>query len=138
MIVSRGRASGAPSVRPAATFTGEVWRDPRLRADEGIVVNDVFFTPCARTHWHRHERGQLLIVTHGLGLVHVRGEAASWIGPSDMVYFFAGEEHWHGAGPRTYLVHTAVSLGETDWRQSVSAEEYQDALRSSRERAEAR
>jgi quercetin dioxygenase-like cupin family protein len=138
MIVSRGRASGTPSVRPAATFTGEVWRDPRLRADEGIVVNDVFFPPCARTHWHRHERGQLLVVTHGLGLVHVRGESAAWVGPSDMVYFFAGEEHWHGAGPETYLVHTAVSLGETDWRQGVSAEDYRDALRSSGDRAEAR
>jgi quercetin dioxygenase-like cupin family protein len=138
MIVSRGRDSGAPSVRPTETFTGEVWRDPRLRADEGIVVNDVFFSPGARTHWHRHERGQILVVTHGLGLVQVRGEAATWIGPSDTVYFLAGEEHWHGAGSETYLVHTAISLGETDWHHSVSSEEYGDAVRSSSDRSEAR
>jgi quercetin dioxygenase-like cupin family protein len=138
MIVSAGRASSAPSVRPTATFTGEVWRDPRLRADEGVVVNDVFFSPGARTDWHRHGRGQILVVTHGLGLVQVKGEAATWIGPSDMVYFLAGEEHWHGAGPDTYLVHTAISLAETDWRQPVSAEEYHEALRSSGDRSEAR
>lgn len=138
MIVSRGRTAGAPSASPTATFTGEVWRDPRLRSEVGVVVNDVFFAPCARTHWHRHERGQILIVTHGMGLVHVSGEAATWIGPSDVVYFFEGEEHWHGAGPETYLVHIAISLGETDWRRSVSAEEYQDALRSSGDRTETR
>jgi quercetin dioxygenase-like cupin family protein len=137
MIVSAGRTSGAPSVRPTATFTGEVWRDPRLRADEGIVINDVFFSPGGRTHWHRHERGQVLVVTHGLGLVQVKGEAATRIGPSDMVYFLAGEEHWHGAGSETYLVHTAISLGVTEWGQPVSDEEYEDALRSSGHRTEA-
>lgn len=138
MIVDRRHASGVPSATRTATFTGEVWADPRLRADEGIVVNDVFFPPGARTHWHRHERGQILVVTHGLGLVQVKGQPATWIGPSDMVYFYAGEEHWHGAGPATYLLHTAVSLGETHWQQSVSAEEYDDALRSSGDQAEAR
>jgi hypothetical protein len=55
-----------------------------------------------------------------------------------MVYFLAGEEHWHGAGPETYLVHTAISLGETDWQQSVSAEEYRDGVRSSGDRTESR
>jgi quercetin dioxygenase-like cupin family protein len=135
MIVGRRRASGAPSAMREATFTGMVWADSRLRADEGVIVNDVFFPPCARTHWHSHEHGQLLFVTHGLGLVQVKGEDAAWIGPSDVIYFPAGEEHWHGAGPETYLVHTAISLGQTDWHDSVSAEEYGGAVRSSGPRA---
>jgi quercetin dioxygenase-like cupin family protein len=129
VIITRRSALATASVRPAATFTGEVWRDSRLR-DKAIIVNDVFFAPTARTHWHRHEHGQVLIVTHGFGLVHVKGEPSSPIGPSDMVYFPAGEEHWHGAGPETYLVHTAISLGETDWMDPVSADEYDGALRS--------
>jgi quercetin dioxygenase-like cupin family protein len=137
MIVSRGRVAGEPSVQRSTTFTGETWADPRLRASEGIVVNDVFFPPSARTHWHRHERGQILLVTHGLGLVALREGTGTWIGPSDVVYFSPGEEHWHGAGPATFLVHTAISLGETEWQHSVLAEEYHDAIRSSADRPRA-
>jgi quercetin dioxygenase-like cupin family protein len=134
MIVSQGRVAGEPSVQRSTTFTGETWADPRLRASEGVVVNDVFFPPSARTHWHRHECGQILLVTHGLGLAALRDGTATWIGPSDVVYFSPGEEHWHGAGPATYLVHTAISLGETEWQHSVVAEEYHEAIRSSADR----
>jgi quercetin dioxygenase-like cupin family protein len=129
MIVSKRLASGVPSATRDATFTGTVWSDSRLR-DEGVIVNDVFFQPSVRTDWHRHEQGQLLFVTHGLGLVQVRGEDAIWIGPSDVIYFPAGEEHWHGAGPETYLLHTAISLGQTDWQERVTDQEYSEALRS--------
>jgi quercetin dioxygenase-like cupin family protein len=95
-----------------------------------VIVNDVFFPPAARTDWHRHERGQILIVTHGLGLVQVQGDAAQWVGPGDTVYFPADERHWHGAGPDTYLLHTAISLGTTDWQDRVTAEEYDAAITS--------
>jgi quercetin dioxygenase-like cupin family protein len=134
MIVSQGRVTGEPSVQRSTTFTRETWADPRLRAGEGVVVNDVFFPPSARTHWHRHERGQILLVTHGLGLVALLEGTVTWIGPSDVVYFSPGEEHWHGAGPATYLVHTAISLGETEWQHGVLAEEYHEAIRSSADR----
>jgi quercetin dioxygenase-like cupin family protein len=130
MIVSRRRDDASPSVSPTETFTGAVWRDPRLRAHDGVIVNDVFFPPAARTDWHRHERGQLLLVTHGLGLVQVQGDTARWIAPGDIVYFPASEMHWHGAGPDSYLLHTAISLGTTDWHESVTDEQYDAAFRS--------
>jgi quercetin dioxygenase-like cupin family protein len=132
MIVTRRRDDRAPSVEPTETFTGNVWRDPRLRdPEDGVIVNDVFFAPAARTDWHRHERGQLLFVTHGLGLVQVQSKPAQWIGPGDVVYFPAGEMHWHGAGPDTCLLHTAISLGTTDWQDHVTAEQYDAAISSS-------
>ena len=37
------------------------------------MINTVIFTPGARTYWHRHPGGQLLVVTAGRGLV-ARGE----------------------------------------------------------------
>ncbi|HEX3804370.1 MAG TPA: cupin domain-containing protein [Solirubrobacteraceae bacterium] len=132
MIVSRRRDDAAPSEIRAETFTGGAWADPRLRAgQDGVTVNDVFFPPTARTDWHRHERGQLLLVAHGLGLAQVDGESPHWIGPGDIVYFPAGEKHWHGAGPATYLLHTAISLGTTEWQEEVTTEQYDDAIRAS-------
>lgn len=123
-MVNRGRQAGATSDLRGPTFTGEVWADPVLATGEGVTVNTVFFPPRARTHWHRHERGQVLLVTHGRGYVQVRGGAGTWVAAGDAVYFPAGEEHWHGAGPETWLTHTAISLGATDWLEQVSAEDY--------------
>jgi quercetin dioxygenase-like cupin family protein len=132
MIITRRIGDGAPSELRAETFTGGAWADPRLRAvQDGVIVNDVFFPPAARTDWHHHERGQLLLVTHGLGLVQVHGEPAQWIAPGDAVYFPADEKHWHGAGPDTYLLHTAISLGMTAWQDDVTPEQYAQAVRSS-------
>jgi quercetin dioxygenase-like cupin family protein len=53
------------------------------------------------------------------------------VGPGDAVYFPAGEKHWHGAGPHTYLLHTAISLGMTAWQEEVTGEQYDHAVRSS-------
>ena len=39
----------------------------------------------------------------------------------------AGEEHWHGAAPESYLLHLAVSVGATDWLDAVSDEDYASA-----------
>jgi quercetin dioxygenase-like cupin family protein len=49
-----------------------------------------------------------------------RGEAAQVLRPGDVVYADPGEEHWHGAGADTYLLHTAISLGTTTWLEEVS------------------
>ncbi|MEV5412698.1 cupin domain-containing protein [Thermopolyspora sp. NPDC052614] len=124
MKIIRGRASGAESERRSATFTGEVWADPVLPTTDGVTINNVFFTPCARTHWHRHERGQILIVTAGSGFVCTQGEKPQPLGVGDTVWVPAGEMHWHGAGPGSYLIHTAVSLGVTEWHDPVSDDDY--------------
>ena len=70
MQVSHGR-SGQPSEQRTATFTGTVHMDPVLNAP-GVMINTVIFTPGARTHWHRHPGGQLLVVTAGRGIVATR------------------------------------------------------------------
>jgi quercetin dioxygenase-like cupin family protein len=41
------------------------------------------------------------------------------------VWIPPGEEHWHGAERESYLLHTAVSLGETEWLEPVSDEDYE-------------
>ena len=65
MKINHGRVAGMPSTQRGETFTGSVWSEPLLRDVPGVVINTVFFPPGVRTHWHAHENGQILIVTHG-------------------------------------------------------------------------
>ena len=122
MEIVRGRQPAETEQR-GPTFTGPVWADNILRA-ENVIVNDVTFPPGSRTNWHRHEAGQILIVLAGFGWVQVRDGAGGPIGPGDVVWFPAGEEHWHGATATTILTHRAISLGVTDWGDPVSDEEH--------------
>src|ERR1700677_4603502 len=71
MRISHGR-SGAPSIEQGPTFTGQVWADPVVPAQDGVLVNNVFCEPGSRTHWHRHGVGQVLYVTIGGGWVQKR------------------------------------------------------------------
>ena len=127
MRISRGRAGGESQER-GPTFTGQVWADPLLGAADGVLVNHVFFEPGSRTNWHRHEVAQVLYVTMGLGWVQTRDGQGAALTPGDTVHLRAGEEHWHGAGPDTFVSHLAISIGETDWLDPVSASDYAGAF----------
>jgi quercetin dioxygenase-like cupin family protein len=119
--------SGKPSVRRTETFTGEVWADPVSGDDP--VVNLVAFAPRARTYWHRHEGGQLIVATHGSGFVVREDGLGGPIQAGQSVWTPAGEMHWHGAGPDSLLTQTAYSFGPTEWLHEVSDEEYERTVR---------
>ena len=69
MEIIRGRRRRRGACSLTETFTGTVFMDPVLPPTDGNMVDSVAFQPGARTNWHRHERGQLLLVTSGEGLV---------------------------------------------------------------------
>jgi quercetin dioxygenase-like cupin family protein len=128
MQIARGRKQGTPSQVRTETFTGRVWADTVLEAPE-LSVYAVFFEPRARTHWHRHAAGQVLVVSHGRGLIQARDGTGGVLTPGDVVHIPAGEEHWHGGSPDCYLLHHAISIGKTEWLEAVTDEEYEDAER---------
>ena len=84
----------------------------------------VFFAPAARTFWHWHERGQVLWVVSGRGLICTDGGLPQELEAGDTVWAPPGERHWHGGGPDTVLLHLAMSLGKTNWLDAVSDAEY--------------
>jgi quercetin dioxygenase-like cupin family protein len=59
-------------------------------------------------------------VTAGSGLICVANGRPEVINAGDVVWIPADERHWHGAGPDTYMVHLAISLGTTSWEEEVS------------------
>ncbi|MBO0809314.1 MAG: cupin domain-containing protein [Actinobacteria bacterium] len=123
MHVTHGREPGRPSEQRTATFTGTVHLDLVMDTGE-VTVNTVVFAPGARTHWHAHPGGQLLLVTGGRGVVASRGGQASIVGSGDLVWAEPGEEHWHGACQDSLLTHTAVSHGPTRWQGEVGEPDY--------------
>jgi quercetin dioxygenase-like cupin family protein len=124
MKIIKADSAGQPSELRTSTFTGEVWMHAILPAADGTVVNNVFFAPRARTHWHYHESGQLLRVVSGQGLICSAGHRPRILEVGDTVWVSPGERHWHGGGADTCLLHTAVSLGRTTWLDPVSDDEY--------------
>jgi quercetin dioxygenase-like cupin family protein len=95
---------------PAEAVTGSAWITA-LAVPEGpsrTRVDRVHFAPGARTHWHRHPLGQVLVVTEGTGYVQRRGGPAQLIRPGDTVRVAAGEWHWHGATDTTPMTHLAI------------------------------
>lgn len=125
------RAGSRPSVKgPTDWFTGVVRVDPLLNpfAPERVQGAHVTFEPGARTAWHTHPLGQTLIVTSGLGRVQRWGGAIEEISPGDVVWFPAGEKHWHGASPETAMTHIAVNEVQdgkvVDWLEQVSDKQY--------------
>ncbi len=127
MKVFHGRVEGAPSEQRGATFTGAVWADPVMPATDGVGINNVFFSPGGRTHWHSHEHGQVLHVTAGKGWICKDGEAAQPIRMGDVVWIGPNERHWHGAAEGSYMVHMATSIGKTTWEEAVTTEDYSSA-----------
>ena len=128
------RSGSQPSRKgPAEYFTGTVHIDPVFDAPEPARIRcaSVTFEPGARTAWHTHPLGQTLIVTAGLGLAQRWGAPVEEIRPGDVVWFPAGEKHWHGAAPSTSMTHIAMQEAlngsPVDWMEKVSDEQYRAA-----------
>lgn len=127
-ITRAGAQASVPG--PEDWFTGSVRIDPLFSAEPpgratGAAVT---FEPGARTAWHTHPLGQTLIVTHGLGRVQRAGGPVEEIRPGDVVWFAAGEKHWHGAAPDVAMTHIAVQESldgsAVTWLEKVSDADY--------------
>ncbi|MET0431053.1 MAG: cupin domain-containing protein [Hyphomicrobium sp.] len=111
-------------------FTGAVRIEPLAQASPParVVCASVTFDPGARTAWHTHPLGQILIVTAGVGWAQREGGPVEEIRPGDVVWFPPGEKHWHGASATTAMTHTAIQEaldGKTaDWLEKVSDDQY--------------
>jgi quercetin dioxygenase-like cupin family protein len=126
----RRSGSQASGRGPAEWFTGTVRIDPLfpVTPPARAAGNAVTFEPGARTAWHTHPLGQVLIVTAGCGLAQRWGRPIEEIRPGDVVWFAPGEKHWHGATATTAMTHIAIQEAldgkAVDWMEQVSDEQY--------------
>ena len=118
--------AGAPG-----RFTGSVRVQSLFDATEPSRTSggSVTFQPGARSAWHTHPLGQILIVAEGVGWIQEWGDPVQVIRRGDVIRIPAGVKHWHGATPTTAMTHIAVqeSLNgaAVNWLEPVTKEQYQ-------------
>ncbi|NUH65824.1 cupin domain-containing protein [Sulfitobacter sp. S0837] len=127
-------ANSRPSeAGPEDYFTGAVKMTPLISAPAPARLRgvSVTFQPGARTAWHVHPLGQTLIVTQGTGRAQTEGGPIQILNEGDVVWFDAGEKHWHGAAPDSAMTHIALQEAEVggavEWLEKVSDEDYDPA-----------
>ena len=124
------RGSQAPLPGPADRFTGAVNVTQLFgaQAPSHVSGGSVTFPPGARSAWHRHPLGQVLIVTAGTGWVQGWGGPTQEFHQGDVVRIPPGVKHWHGASATSPVTHLAVQEEldgrNTDWLEKVSDEQY--------------
>src|SRR3954465_7270044 len=83
------------------------------------------FEPGARTYWHSHDNGQLLLVEDGRMRTQKKGGPVKELGKGESDYAGPNVVHWHGAVPGQTLIQINVGFGgETKWLDEVTAAQY--------------
>lgn len=120
----------APTKGDSNNFTGDVTVNRLFPSNDPLSISGgyVSFAPGARTAWHSHPQGQMLIITAGSGRVQ------QWAGPiievkeGDVVWFPPNVKHWHGAMPNQAMTH--ISLAQivkgksSNWYEKVTDIQY--------------
>ena len=110
-------------------FIGNAWLYQMIMPDSlnPIQVGSVTFEPGARTNWHLHPGGQILLITGGTGYYQEKGSPKRIIKKGDVVKCPAKVPHWHGATKDDMLIQIAITnthKGAPVWLEPITDEEY--------------
>src|SRR5215468_12003358 len=111
-------------------FTGSVQVQQLFPASDPSRTSGgkVTFEAGARSAWHTHPFGQILIVTDGTGWIQQWGGPIEEIRKGDVIWIPAGVKHWHGATPTTAMIHIAIQEQlngkAVDWMEKVTDAQY--------------
>jgi quercetin dioxygenase-like cupin family protein len=114
----------------SSNFTGTVYLNMLTPSDSvhNVNIGSVTFEPGARTNWHLHKGGQILLVTDGVGYYQEKGSPVEVIKKGDVIKCPPDIEHWHGASPTKAMTHIAIgtntNIGGAVWLKPVTDEEY--------------
>ncbi|KAJ9134329.1 hypothetical protein NKR23_g10188 [Pleurostoma richardsiae] len=122
-IIFPGSQGNNGTQRVTATFTGDVYLG-LIHAEANVAIANVTFMPCARTHWHTHEHGQMIKVVTGSGWICDKGGIPRQIRAGDTAWAPAGTTHWHGADAGSVMTHQVIAFGKTTWLAEVTDDEY--------------
>lgn len=111
-------------------FTGTTYLNMLVTRDETFnsSIGNVTFDAGARTNWHKHSGGQILLVTSGEGRYQEKGKDIQILKKGDVVKIPPNLEHWHGAAPDSNFAHISIEPNipnnETTWLNPVTDKEY--------------
>ena len=119
-------------------WVGEAQQPPAAAADDprftgktvtmdgkDLTVARRSFEAGARSAWHSHDKGQLLLVEQGRMRTQKRGQSVKEFGVGESDYTGPNVVHWHGAAKTQALVQINVGFGgETKWLEKVTDADY--------------
>jgi quercetin dioxygenase-like cupin family protein len=110
-------------------FTGTAYLQMLIAADSmnPTAVGNVTFEPGARSKWHSHPAGQILLAIDGVGYYQEKGQPKKILRKGDAVKCPPNVPHWHGASVNTAFVQIAITgreKGETVWFEAVTDSVY--------------
>lgn len=111
-------------------FTGTTYLSRLVEKDDiwNSSIANVTFEPGARTNWHKHSGGQLLLVTSGEGRYQEKGKDIQILKKGYVVKIPPNVEHWHGAAPNSWFAHISIEPNipnnSVTWLEPVTDKEY--------------
>jgi quercetin dioxygenase-like cupin family protein len=111
-------------------FTGTVRAKMMVTPDSlfNTQLGSVTFAPGARTNWHYHPSGQILVITEGTAYYQEKGKPKQLLSKGQVVKCPPGVHHWHGASAKSTMTHLAMTpdlkKGGVVWLEPVTDEIY--------------
>ena len=111
-------------------FTGNAYPTSLVESDSvyNSLIGNVYFEPGARSNWHSHPSGQILIITDGVGYHQIEGKPIEIIKKGDVIKCPPNVRHWHGAsadvGLQQLYVIPDTEKGIVKWNEAVTDEQY--------------
>ena len=108
-VIKMSEVPKEPYLNPL--FTGTNVTKQFLIADsKDLQLSIVNFGKGIRNKFHIHDSDQVLIVTVGKGIVATEKEEKK-VTVGEIIFFPAGEKHWHGATEDSEFSHIVVLKG---------------------------
>ena len=109
---------------------GKAWHTALVANDTvyNTLVGNVYFEPGARSNWHTHPAGQILIITDGVGYYQEKERPRRTLRKGDVIKCPPNVMHWHGAsadtGMQQLYILPKTEKGIVTWLQKVTEDEY--------------
>ena len=84
----------------------------------------IYFPPGARTKWHSHEFGQVILCEEGTCINALKGGPVIELHKGETSFAPPGVMHWQGAGPDTGGTQFNSQRGKATWMDEVTDDEY--------------
>ena len=111
-------------------FTGKTNLNMLVTRDDvwNSSIGNVTFEAGARTNWHMHSGGQILLITAGEGRYQEEGKDIRILKKGDVVKIPPNVRHWHGAAPKSEFAHISIEPNlpnnQTTWLEAVTDGQY--------------
>ncbi|MEO5922644.1 MAG: cupin domain-containing protein [Bryobacteraceae bacterium] len=113
--------SSTPNTKANPNFTGTV---TPVEDKYKVATAHYRFDPGARTKWHTHSGGQIMLVEEGVTHHQNKGGPVMELHANESYYVQPGVMHWHGATPKESTVQFNTTRGDLTWGEVVSEADF--------------